>query len=29
MALISLRALAGMFWAGSTLALTHISPHVN
>ena len=26
MALISLHALAGVFWAGSTLALTHTSP---
>jgi hypothetical protein len=26
MALISLHALAGVFWAGSTLALTHASP---
>lgn len=26
MALISLHALAGVFWAGSTLALTHNSP---
>jgi hypothetical protein len=26
MALISLHALAGMFWAGSTLTLTHASP---
>ncbi len=26
MALISLHALAGVFWAGSTLALTHGSP---
>jgi peptidoglycan/LPS O-acetylase OafA/YrhL len=26
MALISLHALSGVFWAGSTLALTHTSP---
>ena len=26
MALISLHALSGVFWAGSTLALTHASP---
>ena len=26
MALIALHALAGVFWAGSTLALTHTSP---
>lgn len=26
MALVSLHALAGVFWAGSTLALTHTSP---